>query len=142
MPVLSHPPEVRDRPAVAHFHRVLKDELVLGHFNRRSWSVCRWRQDLHAGTLSSPRTGYAKTAEAAVAPNLNWSGSFDLLDNLLPLSGIECRTWLDGDDLLAVGEGQFDPAGIPRERKIKRIRIVVAAVILAGPSYALEQNEP
>lgn len=142
MPVLLHPAEVRDWPAVAHFYRELKDERVLGDFKRSSWRVFRWRQDLYAGTLSPPRTGYAKTAEAAVAPNPNWSGSFDLIDNLLPVIGVEFRTWLDGDDLFAVGEGQFDPAGIPRERKIKDIRIVVAVVILTGPSYALQQNEP
>ena len=34
MPVFAHPPEVRDRPQVAHFHRVFKDERVLGHLNR------------------------------------------------------------------------------------------------------------
>src|SRR5258706_1012033 len=132
LPVFSHPPEVRDRPQVANLHRVLKDERVLGHLKRSSWRV-RWRrQDLHAGALSLPRTGHAEAAEAAVAPNLRWSGSLDLFDNLLPLIGIECRTRLDGDDLLAVGKSQLDPAGRARKWKIKRIRVAVAAVILAG----------
>src|SRR6266404_2965267 len=121
LPVLSHPPEVRDRPQVAHFHRVLKDERVLGHLKRSSRRVRRRGQDLHAGAFSSPGTGHAEAAEAAVAPNLIWSRSLDLLDNLLPLSGIENRTSLDGDDPLAVGESQLDPAGRARERKIKRI---------------------
>src|ERR1700674_5458348 len=33
-PVLSHAPEVRDRPKVASLHRVRKDEQVFSHFNR------------------------------------------------------------------------------------------------------------
>ena len=102
LPVLSHPSEVRDRPQVAHFHRVLKDERVLGHFKWSSRRVRRRRQDLDTRALSSPGTGHAEAAEAAVAPNLIWSGSIDLLDNLRPLSGIERWTRLDGDDLLAV----------------------------------------
>src|SRR5437660_10008334 len=142
LPVLSHTPEVRDRPQVAHFHRVLKDERVLGHFKRSSRRVRRRRQDLHARALSSPGNGHSEAVEAAVAPKLIWSGSLDLLDYLLPLSGIERRTRFDGDDLLAVGKSQLDPAGRARERKIERIRIAVTAVILAGSSEALDQNEP
>jgi hypothetical protein len=139
--VLTHPPEVGDRPLVAYFHRVLKDERVFGHFNRSPRRV-RWRRhDLHARALSSPGTGHAKAAKAAVAPNLMRSGFLDLLDNLLPRNGIERRTRFDGDDLLAVGESQLDPAGGARERKLERIRIAIAAVILAGSSDALEQNE-
>jgi hypothetical protein len=66
----------------------------------------------------------------------------DILDNLLPLSGIERGTRLDGDDLLAIGESQLNPAGISRERKIEHIRVAIAAVILAGASNALIQKEP
>src|ERR1700674_3630315 len=101
-PVLSHAPEVRDRPKVASLHRVLKDERVFSHFNRSPRRV-RWRrQDLHPRALSSPGTGHAKAAKAAVAPNPMRSGFLDLLDNLLPRNGIERRTRLDGDDLFAV----------------------------------------
>ena len=110
--MFSPPPGVSDRPLVADFHRVLKDKRVLGHFTRSSARRRRW-QDLHAGSLSSPRTTHAVATEAAVAPNLIRPGSFDLLDDLLPLSGIERRARLDGDDLLAVGESQLDPAGGP-----------------------------
>ena len=141
-PVLSHPPEVRDRPKVAPLHRELKDEWVFGDFNRSPRRV-RWRrQDLHARALSSPGTGHAKGAKAAVAPNLMRSGFLDLLDNLLPRNGIERQTRLDGDDLLAVGESQLYPARSARERKIELVRIAVAAIILAWFSDALEQNEP
>src|SRR6266581_8856592 len=132
LPVLSHPPKVRDRPEVAHFHRVLKDERMLSHLNRGSRRIRRRWQNLHAGALSSPGTGHAEAAEAAITPNLIGSASLDLLNNLVPLSGIERRARLDGDDLLAVRERQFDPAGGTRKRKIERIRIAVAAVILAG----------
>src|SRR5882672_2331645 len=140
-PMFSPPPEVRDLPVVADLHWILKDERVLGHFNRSYRRVRRRWQDLHAGSLSAPRATHAVATEAAVAPNLMRSGSFDLLDDLLPLSGIERRARLDGDDLLAVGESQLDPAGGARERKIERIRIAVAAVILTWLSDALEQNE-
>jgi hypothetical protein len=140
--VFSHPPKVRDRPHIAHFHWVLKDERVLSHFRRSSRSVRRRRQDLHTRAFSSPGTAHAEAAEAAIAPNLIWSGSLDLPDNLLPLSGIERRTRLDGDDLLAVGERQFDLAGRSRQRKVERIRIAVAALILARPSDALDENKP
>jgi len=74
-------------------------------------------------------------------PVLIWPGSLNLLDNLLPLNGIKRRTRLDGNYLLGGGEGELDPAGRARKRKIERIRIAVAAVILAGSSDALEQNE-
>src|SRR5438128_10792464 len=142
LPVLSHPPKVRDRPQVAHFHRVLKDERVLSHLRRSARRVRRRRQDLYPRALSSPGTGHAEAAKAAISPNLDGSATLDVRDDLLPLSGIECRTRLDGDDLLAVGERQFDPAGRARKRQIERIRVAVAAVILAGLSDALEQNEP
>src|SRR5438093_629908 len=92
LPVLSHSPEVCDWPQVAHFDRVLKYERVLSYFKRSSRRVRRWRQDLNAGARSSPGTGHAEAAEAAIAPNLVWSSSLDLLDNLLPLSSIERRT--------------------------------------------------
>jgi hypothetical protein len=136
--MFSPPPEVRDLPVVADLYWILKDERVLRHFNRSYRRVRRRWQELHAGSLSAPRAAHAVAAEAAVAPNLKRSGSFDLLDDLLPLSGIERRARLDGDDLLAVGESQLDPAGVARERKIERIRIAVAAVILTWLSDALD----
>ena len=54
LPVLSHPPEVRDRRQLAHFHWVLKDERVLSHFDWSSRRVRRRWQDLDAGSLFSP----------------------------------------------------------------------------------------
>ena len=139
--MFTPPPEVCDLPVVADPHWKLKDKRVLGYFNRGYRRVRRWWQDLHAGSLPAPRATHAVAAEAAVASNLVRSGSFDLLDHLLPLSGVERRARLDSDDLLAVGESQLDPAGWARERKIERIRIAIAAVILTWLSDTLKQNE-
>ena len=139
--MFSPPPEVRNSPVIADLHWKLKDERVLGHFNR-SYRRVRWRwQDLYAGSLPAPRATHAVAAEAAVASNLMRSGSFDLLDHLLPLSGIERHARLNGDDLLAVGKSQLDLTGWTRERQIERIRIAIVAVILTWLSDALEQNE-
>src|SRR5690348_4731665 len=81
MPVRTHPPEVGDRPSVAHIHRELNEERVLARFIRRSRRV-RWgRQDLHTGARSSPGASHAEAAEAHVAPNLTWSASLDLPDH-------------------------------------------------------------
>src|SRR2546425_738841 len=86
LPVLSHPPKVRDRPQVAHFHRVLKDERVLSHLRRSARRVRRRRQDLYPRALSSPGTGHAEAAKAAISPNLDGSATLDVRDDLLPLS--------------------------------------------------------
>jgi hypothetical protein len=116
LPVVTHPPEVCDRPEVTHFHRILKDERVLGNLTRGARRVSRRRQDLHAGTFSPPGTRHAVAAEAAVARNLVWSRSLDLLDNLPPLSGIERRTRLNGDDLLAENVSSIRQEGPARGR--------------------------
>ena len=89
-----------------------------------------------------PGTGYAIAVEATVATNPVWSGSFDLLDNLLPLSFVKRRTRLDRDYLLAVGESQFDLAGRARKRKIERVWVASSAGILTWFSNTFEENEP
>src|SRR5262249_44799910 len=86
--MLSQSPEVRDRPVLADFDGVLKDEWVLRAFNRSSGGISRRRQDLHPGSGSAPRTCYSKAAEATVAPNLDRTECFNLFYDLLPLSGI------------------------------------------------------
>src|ERR1051325_812434 len=139
--MFSPPPEVRDLPVVTDLHWKLKDERVLGHFNRSHRRIRRGWQDLYVGSFPAPRAMHTVAAEAAVASNLMRSGSPDLVDHLLPLSAIERGARLDGDDLLAVGESQLDLAGGACEGKIEGIRIAVAAVILSWLSDALEQNE-
>jgi hypothetical protein len=141
--VLSHPAEVGNWPPVADADkdRILKDERMFGDFTGSAPRVVRGRKNLHAGALSSPGTAHRKTAEGAITADLGRSSSLDFVHSLLPTIAIERWTTLDSNDLFGFVERQLDLAGRTCERKIERIRIVLAVAVLAGFSDELKQNE-
>ena len=132
--MLAHPAMICDWPQVVGRteDRKLNYGRVRRHFDRCLRRLRRWWKNLHTRTRAAPPARYAEAAEAIFATDLQRSNKDRILYfvcNLLPLSCIEGRPWLHGNDTF-FPERQYDAARRSRLRKIERVRVSVAAVKL------------
>ncbi len=142
--MLAYSSVIRDAIKVTASYGKLKNERMVGKFDRSAGRLLRRRENLHARTESSPGTEHTETAEAIFSPHFVWAREdrlVDLLANLLPFGCIECRTGLRLNDL-STSKREFDFAGCARKRKIQRIGISIATVVLAWASNAHIHKQP